>query len=945
MVGLVAKCEECGFENPRRWVCCARCNQLLGPSTGAGIGTSQPPTAVTEKDGSPEQATGHSRAQNRRFRTTPTVLDAEHGSLTFVHQEAATNAIDSGINRAFSKGTATLVTLEGARGAGKTRLLVRASEMAAKQFNNVQIWYGGCRTQGDGPYAPFSRILLERFGIKPSSSPNAVRGQMSEMVREALHGADDQIVSETTHLLGHIAGVPFPESPYLSDLETQPAELRLRVGDAVRRFFEGETKKRPLLALLDDMEKAETEAWELLGSILDSNAPVAVVIAGREPLVDRVDLVLARHGSYSAKIVPLDRNGVAEMVQTLISDITSLPEPLIAALTVRSRGNPGVLREMVSGLLEGGVFEPTKDGLKVDLKKLESGALPLAIEDVIRARRDNLNENERTVIERAAVVGEMFWQGALLALQRSESATEIEDDTLDPLQLWPNEQDEVALNRALISLEEMGFVVEIEHSDYSGFSEYTFQHARTRSVIYEDLPKEVRVKRHAVVARWLKMVPGLRPEGVAGLIAPHLEHAGLREEAGHAYLAVAIEERHRMRTTMALRYIEKALPLIAPEDVSHRIDALHQYGSLLTLLGRYDEAEQAFIQMLRLARTTCAHQKGGMALNRIARIYRERGEHSKAITHLQRALGMFSAVNDQRGVASVLDDLAQVHRHQGNLDSAFSAAQGALDIRVREKDMRGQAVSLNTMGYVMLDRGDFATARSHFDHALALRGLIGDHEGAVQSQLALGRLAFYQGKLEEAAAVYREALENAREMASHRLQCSLLNHLGETLTALNNLDEANASLLEARNLAEKINDRLTLANVACNLGLLALKRGKKAEAEETLQQALMLARAFGNAETVAIANRAIGRLRAQTIFDDGNPVHVGAEQYFFESIRIFSQCGIRHELARSLAELGSHRIERGDKRGAREALSQAHDIMLALELPERARLKQTLGEL
>jgi hypothetical protein len=65
---------------------------------------------------------------------------------------------------------------------------------------------------------------------------------------------------------------------------------------------------------------------------------------------------------------------------------------------------------------------------------------------------------------------------------------------------------------------------------------------------------------------------------------------------------------------------------------------------------------------------------------------------------LQRALGMFSAVNDQRGVASVLDDLAQVHRHQGNLDSAFSAAQGALDIRVREKDMRGQAVSLNNLG-------------------------------------------------------------------------------------------------------------------------------------------------------------------------------------------------------------------------------------------------------
>jgi tetratricopeptide (TPR) repeat protein len=245
----------------------------------------------------------------------------------------------------------------------------------------------------------------------------------------------------------------------------------------------------------------------------------------------------------------------------------------------------------------------------------------------------------------------------------------------------------------------------------------------------------------------------------------------------------------------------------------------------------------------------------------------------------------------------------------------------------------------------MLDRGDFSAARSHFDEALTLRGVIGDHEGAVQTQLALGRLAYYQGKYEQAEVVFRDALENAREMASHRLQCSLLNYLGETLTTVNKTEEAKALLLEAQSLAEKINDRHMLANISCNIGLLALKQGKKADAEATLGRALELARVFGNAETVAVVHRAIGRLRAQTLFDEGNSVQKGAEEYFNESIRIFGACGNRHEQARALAELGNHLIERGDKRGAREVLSQAHETMLALELPERVRLKQTLTEL
>jgi hypothetical protein len=85
-------------------------------------------------------------------------------------------------------------------------------------------------------------------------------------------------------------------------------------------------------------------------------------------------------------------------------------------------------------LLEGGLFAPSpKGGLEVDLGKIAAGKVPLTMEDAIRARLEGLDERERAVVERAAVVGESFREGAVLALQRAEDAIE---GRLIPIARW-----------------------------------------------------------------------------------------------------------------------------------------------------------------------------------------------------------------------------------------------------------------------------------------------------------------------------------------------------------------------------------------------------------------------------------------------------------------------------------------------------------------------------
>lgn len=857
-----------------------------------------------------------------------------------IGQEGALEGVRQAIASAFAQHRTRLVALDGVGGSGKTRLLVASSELAAKNYNKVRVLYAACRTQDDGVYAPFSRLLLDRFGITPASAPTKVRSLMAAEVAEALGKRDAGKIAETTHLLGNMAGVRFPGSPFLHGLKDRHEELQARSAQALTRMLSGDARGRPLLILLDDMGQAEKEAWTILDTLLGADAPIAIVATGQDPLAERTAALKHSDAAVVLPIKPLAKDGIRDFARSMVPGLDEAPDTFVDALLHRSHGNPGALAEIVRAAGDRGLFQQTEEGVELDEDKLGGGEFPVNLDDAIRGRIAALEPDEREVMERASVVGERFWDGLLLALQRAEGPKPGQD--LEPLAVWSDVRDEMGLSATLQRLEARELIERVNETESTGLQEYTFAHAATRGLLYDDLAEDTRVSRHAVVARWLSTVSD-DLDGGAGLIAPHLEHAGQTDRAAHAYLRAAVDERARVRTRAALRMVEKALPLIEDENVDTRMEAAHEHGSLLTILGRYDEAHDAFHGMLRLAWELGARGRGGAALNRIARIHRQRGEHQKALDNFKGALLMFRAADDQRGVASTYDDLAQIHRWRGHTDPALSAAKEALEIRIAIKDKRGQAVSLNTIGYIELDRGRFDNAEARFNTALRIRKEIDDHEGEVQTHIALGRLAYQLGQNVRAVEIYGEGLDGARAMENHRFQSYLLNGLGEAYLADGQHVQARAAFTEAKQLATAMRDQRVLADIQRNLGLLALAQGD-ATAGLKLQEALSMAREYGTREAIAMAHRSMGRLQARTLFGtDADPN--AAEQSLRECIQMFGECGAVHEVARSQVELGFHLIERGDAGGGGELLREAHATLHRLRLPEAARVEATLADL
>lgn len=944
----LATCPSCGYANPRTWRACARC----------GASLAEPKREVTDvtllegPDGMPAPPSSLGALAIEPDSTERTLVeDGGEGETPFIGQHAASEVIQAGIERAFTLGVPTLVSLEGDRGSGKTRMLVHASELAARMEPDALVLYAACR--GEGGYAPFSRLLLDRFGVTPSSGPSAVRGQMATAVGDALGIHDAITVAETTHLLGHIAGVPFPQSPFLEPLKDQPEELRRRARKALRRLVEGDARKRPVLVLLDHMHEADPDAWDLLEALLCAEAHLAVVVAGapnvNELATDVGERLAATQGErfgglQTASIAPFREEDVASMLLVLVPSLTNAPEPLVAGLTHRSQGNPSAVRELIFGLAEAGAFRPASDGsAEIDLRKLEGGSLPVTMSDAIRARLMRLDAFERATLDRAAIVGEAFWAGAVLAQMRGEASGN--HDLSRPEKLWPADEDAQRLVQSLERLVDKGFVERSAQSELPGTEEFLFVHAGTRALLYDAQDEEARVRRHGLVARFLTMRGELVPGGVSAMMAPHLERAGQKIRAGRAYLEAALAERAQMRNAAALRLIERALPLIEVDDVSRRLDALHEHGSLLTTLGRYDEAHASFAEMLRLAWQVGAPNKGGAALNRLARLERQRGREQQARALLERALVLFRGAGDVRGVASTLDDLAQVMRLSGENEPALAAAKEALQIRQAHDDKRGEAVSLSTIGAIELARGNLPVAESCLQKALEIRRAISDIEGQVQSLNALGVFASVRGDGEGAVRAWRDALSGAREIGDVRSQAMLLSNMAELLLTTGDLVAAEPALREASELAEQLGDARVVAEVTRHAGTLAMKRNDD-DAEERLVVALEAAKAYGGREAIALAHRALGQLRSRTVFDETGQADRRAEESYLVAVDGFREIGNEKEAARALADLGLHLVERGDLDSARERLGEARAIFRRIGLDADAEhAEQTLARL
>lgn len=811
------------------------------------------------------------------------------------HEEMA--QLKRAVDEMRAQGEPRYVTLVGGGGVGKTRLVqeLLAELRTAGVF--VPRVFKGSGTDLQLSYGIFSRLLRSRFGIQDGMSTEESRQRVRGQVAEVLQ---DRKVEDVAHFLGQLMGIDFLESPLTRAVADDASQARTLRRAIVRSFFEADAERGPLCLIFEDLHNADDDSLELLGHLMDNTSGHVIFICLARPEL------LSRSESYRSfgserhavlELGPLDDGAAREMARQLLARAEGgAPDEIIDAAVRPAGGSPGLIEQMVRIFFDVGVLveeDPLAEEpvWKVNLTQVASARLPLTVEEAVAARIAALAGPDRRLLEFGATMGSVFWLGGVVALSRMDQ---------DAPELWNDAEigDVEEIEERLEDLVRRDYLLRLPDSGFPDETEFVFKHNLEREKIASLTSAAAARGYHRALADWLSQKASVRSgEEYMAMLGKHLELAGSTARAGTVFLDAGDIARGGYGAKKAQEYYRKGLELLGDQDSQRRIDALHNHGDVLLLLGKSDEALSAFRQMLTLAFRLGLRGKGGAAHNRIGRLYRDMGDLQQSTQHLETARELFQSVSDRRGVAACHDDLGRVLWLKGDYDRALKEMKVALETRKVLGDRRSIALSLNNIGLVWADHGRVAKAQEALEAALLIQREINDPLGIVQSLNNLGKLAKEQGESGRAQDLFQEALAVASELGERNRIAIVHTQLGTTLLGQGKSDEGIEHLKKAEAICDDLGDKLNLAEAKRSLAEAYLGQGELRKARESIKLAVDLFGQVRGKAHLASALRTLGDVTAAGAWGQG---HEGkAVDYYMRSIALCKEIGNELETAKS----------------------------------------------
>ena len=492
--------------------------------------------------------------------------------------------------RSAEEGQPNLVTIYGDPGVGKSRLVAEFVGWAESLDPAPTIARGRCLPYGDGvTYWPLAEILKGLASIRDTDSSEVALERVQRLGGELITTDVAAHPQKATAALAYSIGV---EDPAFSFGSMEPREVSLKIHGAWRSLFSALASRAPVVAVIDDIHWADQALLDLLEELADRVVgPAFFLCPARPELTERrPGWGGGKRNVTSVGLDPLTSVESDRLVGLLLS-VADLPASARERILERAEGNPFFLEEIVRHLIDEGVIVRDADRWRA-ASTIAEVQIPDTVQAVLAARIDLLDPMEKRALQRAAVVGRVFWPGPVGRLLNG---------------------DRDRLRSTLDRLEEREMVLSRLSSSIAGEPEFIFKHILTREVAYESLPRRERAGAHAAVASWIEETAGRRAKEFVELLAYHCLEAylggrddglppqeveDLRWRAFEALVSVTGEAHRRFAIAKAMSAIEQALRIAS--GPLERIAALEWLGTVARSDYRGDLSWRSFKEAVDL---------------------------------------------------------------------------------------------------------------------------------------------------------------------------------------------------------------------------------------------------------------------------------------------------------------------------------------------------------
>ena len=597
----------------------------------------------------------HEDAERPRRLDSPIVGRAEE--LTRMHATLAD---------VVSERRCRFVTVIGEAGVGKSRLV---DEFVGSLEAGASFLRGRCLPYGDGiTYWPLAEAVRQAAGILERDTTDVALQKLSALSGDA--EAEERVASAIGLVQKHFPG----------------EELAW----GARKLLETLARPGPLVVLFEDVHWAEPTFLELVQHVVDAaeDASLLVVCTARHELVER-DLRWST--DPRGVLIELERLGedeAAEIAGHLLGK-TGLDERIKARVVEASEGNPLFVEQMVSMLVDEGLIR-FEGGRWHAEPGIDRAVVPPTIQALLAARLDYLHADERSVLEPASVVGQVFVKEAVSHLVPERM------------------QDEVGHHLGELTAKQL---VQPDLSRSLEEEAFRFHHILIRDTAYEGILKRTRARYHEQFVEWADSVNREGATEYEEILGYHLEqaHRYLSELAPldlHAR-ALALDGAKRLAAAgrrafargdapAATNLLGRAAALL-PDDDAARLELLPEYGEALLQFGRFAEAGEVLEEVIERATAAtlpqvAAHASLVQLLVRLRAGQTESWQDEAAVT-IADAMAIFEELDDHAGLAKGWRLLAWMHGTACNFGLAAEAQERALESARHAGDRRQQSRS------------------------------------------------------------------------------------------------------------------------------------------------------------------------------------------------------------------------------------------------------------
>ncbi len=793
-------------------------------------------------------------------------------------------------------GAGQVIGVVGEAGVGKSRILLEFNSRLSKdEFIYLE---GRCLPYGGSmSYLPMLDLIKSYFGIKDDNSESAIKAKLKEKISTL-----DENLQATIPSFQDLLSLKVDSDDFTSLDPQQKRELTFA---AMRDLFMHISHDLPLIIAVEDLHWIDNTSENFLNFLIGgiSNNKILIILLYRPEYTHQWG-----SKSYYSQI-GLKQLGIPSSIQLIktILESEEISQEIEKLVLHRTAGNPLFIEEFTQMLIEDGAIQQ-KRGQYLLNRKASDIKVPETIQGLIAARIDRLEDDIKSTLQVASVIGRDF---AYRILQTITGMSE-------------------ELKSYLFNLQDLEFIYEKKNIHEL---EYIFKHALTQEVAYLSLLTARRKLLHSMVGQAMETHFAERLNEYSNIIGEHFMRGEDWEKAYH-YLNQAGDAAIRLYAHFEARaHFTKSLNALdhmedTKENQRRRGDTIINLTVSSWLTDRADVSIERLEKAENLIRSLLdSNHRSPEDTTRLARIhfwigraYYQRGEMREALGYYQKVLPVAQQTGDAKILAIPSGAIGQVLVVQGHLEKGSALLGQAIELFEQLARWPEWIQAKSFYGAALAGMGKYNQGLSSTKDALSKSQEFQSLTGISVSQLCTGFVYFFVGDLPKAIEAAQAAVNSSMQSGDYIYLYVGYGLLSWSASRRGQLDLAEKSMHQSQDVAQKLGGKVIMGDVFQSARAeIAYLMGDMDNAIQTANQTIEMAQKLGAFWSAGVSYRVWGQALYKLDLQSWEEV----ERKFAESIRILESGQNQMEAARTHLTWGQLSQDRGNADEARAHLEQA----------------------